>query len=60
VFRSAWAGSHLNNVITWSGDIASDWATLRQQAAHLALCLKNLLNSDLKLGRVARCGRGST
>ena len=31
--RSAWAGSHRHNTIVWSGDISSDWATLRQQVA---------------------------
>ena len=27
--RSAWAGSHLHKTIVWSGDIGSDWETLR-------------------------------
>jgi len=29
--RSGWLGSHLNNVIIWSGDIESSWDTLRRQ-----------------------------
>ena len=31
--RSAWAGSHRHNTIGWSGDIGSNWGTLRQQVA---------------------------
>lgn len=29
--RSSWAGQHRNATITWSGDIAAKWETLRRQ-----------------------------
>lgn len=29
--RSSWAGQHRNGTITWSGDVSSNWETLRRQ-----------------------------